>query len=116
MTMKTKILFGVFILAIISILYLAWSVRADSNTTLRVFNAAGTEQMNIHMVYGSATLAAGTVTVTLAGNAAFSSSSSYKCTVTDGVLNLTAVTYASGSQFTILGVLTDTVSYSCLGN
>jgi hypothetical protein len=83
---------------------------------MRTYNAAGTEQMNTHMVYGSATLAAGTVTVTLSSNAAFSSSSSYKCTVTDAVLNLTAISYTSGTQFTILGVLTDTVSYVCVGN
>lgn len=90
--------------------------QSDVNATLRTYNAAGTEQLNTHMVFGSATLAAGTVTITLSGNAAFTSSASYKCTVTDGVLNLTAVTYASGTQFTILGVLTDTVSYHCVGN
>ena len=92
------------------------SSHADSNSSVRTYNAAGTEQLSAHMVLGSATLAAGTVTITLSGNAAFTSSSSYKCTVTDGVLNLTAVTYTSGSQFTILGVLTDTVSYHCVGN
>jgi len=91
-------------------------IHADSNSSVRTYNASGTEQLNTHMVYGSATLAAGTVTITLSGNAAFTSSSTYKCTVTDSVLNLTAVTYTSGAQFTILGVLTDTVSYHCVGN
>lgn len=114
--MKTKLLIVVLILVILSIFYLTWSARADTNNTLRTFNAAGTEQLNTHMVYGSATLAAGTVTITLSGNAAFTSNATYKCTVTDGVLNLTAVTYTSGTQFTILGVLTDTVSYHCVGN
>lgn len=104
-------------LCVVALLFLAWlTLRADSTSSIRTYNAAGTEQLNTHMVYGSATLAAGTVTVTLSGNAAFSNSSSYKCTVTDAVLNLTAVSYTSGSQFTILGVLTDTVSYHCVGN
>jgi hypothetical protein len=102
-------------LLVVLVLWISHS-HADSANTLRSYNAAGTEQLNTHMVFGSATLSGGTVTVTLTGNAAFSSSSSYKCTVTDAVLNLTAVTYTSGSQFTILGVLTDTVSYHCVGN
>lgn len=114
--MRIKIITAACLLVFLSIFYLAWSARADSSSTMRVYNASGAEQVNSHMVYGSATLAAGSAIVTLTGNAVFTNSSSYKCTVTDSSLNATAVTYSSGSQFTILGVLTDTVSYSCLGN
>jgi hypothetical protein len=110
------VVLGLLIFILILIFSYNSSSRADSNSSMRVYNAAGTEQLNTHIVYGYATLVAGSVIITLGGNAVFTNSSSYKCTVTDAVLNLTAVSYTSGTQFTINGVLTDQVSFSCIGN
>jgi hypothetical protein len=75
------------------------------------------------IVYGSAPLVSGTPsTVTVSGiSPAFTSSTSYKCTVSDqtSVANsLFSIAYVSGSSFTINGgsLLTDTVGYICVGN
>ena len=75
------------------------------------------------IVYGSAPLVSGTPsTVTISGiSPAFTSNTSYKCTMSDqtGVATaLFSITYVSGSSFTITGgtALTDTVGYICAGN
>jgi hypothetical protein len=91
--------------------------KASSVNTTTIYNTSGVEQSGEHIVMGKATLAAGTVTVTLSGKAVFTSSSSYVCSLADSTgLNATAVSYTSGSQFTINGVLTDQVSFVCIGN
>jgi hypothetical protein len=85
--------------------------------TFPLYSTTGTLQTAHHIVMGKASLVGGTVTVTLSGKAVFSSSSSYVCSLADSTgLNLTAVSYVSGSQFTITGVLTDQVSFVCVGN
>lgn len=67
-----------------------------------------------HQVFGSAVLRDGTFTVHLRGSAKFSGSSDYVCDVQDRTdPNVTGVFYTSGSQFTIVGTGTDTVSYLC---
>jgi hypothetical protein len=100
-----------------AIVYLASPAKASSTVTTTVYNTSGVEQSSEHIVMGKATLAAGTVTVTLTGKAVFTSSSSYVCPLVDSTgLNLTAVSYTSGSQFVITGVLTDQVSFVCIGN
>ena len=78
---------------------------------------------NARIVIGSAPLVSGTPSaVTISGiSPAFTSTTSYKCTVSDQTAVATAlfsVTYVSGSSFTITGgtALTDTVGYICAGN
>lgn len=78
---------------------------------------------NAKIIIGSAPLVSGTPSaVTISGiSPAFTSSTSYKCTVSDQTAVATAlfsVTYVSGSSFTITGgtALTDTVGYICAGN
>jgi trimeric autotransporter adhesin len=78
---------------------------------------------NAKLIIGSAPLVSGTPSaVTISGiSPAFTSSTSYKCTVSDQTAVATAlfsVTYVSGSSFTITGgtALTDTVGYICAGN
>jgi hypothetical protein len=86
-------------------------------------SCSATAETSPQIVYGSAPLVTGTPsTVTITGiSPAFTSSTSYKCTVSDStsVANaLFQVTYVSGSSFTITGgnALTDTVAYICVGN
>jgi len=73
-------------------------------------------------IIGSAPLASGTPsTVTITGiNPAFTSSSSYKCTLSneaDATKDLLKITYSSGSSFTITGPdkIADTIGYVCSG-
>jgi hypothetical protein len=75
------------------------------------------------IVFGSAPLSSGTPsTAVITGiSPAFTSSTSYKCIAADVTAitsNVVAVTYASGSSFTISGptTVTDTVEYICAGN
>jgi hypothetical protein len=93
------------------------SAKADSSTSMRVYDISGNEQMSSHIVIGTAALSVGTKTITLTNGAVFTSSSSYRCSVTDSTgLNLTSISYASGSSFTITGTLTDNVSFVCIGD
>lgn len=75
------------------------------------------------IVFGSAPLvSASPSTVTITGiSPAFTSSTSYVCTVTDATTatnNLLKVVNVSGSSFTITGpnTLTDTINFVCAGN
>jgi hypothetical protein len=85
---------------------------------------AGTPAPSSHIVFGSAPLTSGTPsTATITGiTPAFTSTTSYKCTVNDQTAptnNLVSVTsYASGTSFVITGPATntDTVAYICVGN
>ena len=77
----------------------------------------------LKIVKGSAPLVSGTPsTVTISGiSPAFTSSSSYVCTLTDATTatnNLLKVANVSGSSFTITGpnTLTDVINYICAGN
>jgi len=93
------------------------NMRGDTSTTVRMYNAAGTELVGYHITTGTANLVLGSVTVTLSGNAAFTSSSSYNCAVSDMTgVNATSLTRNSGTQFTLNGLVSDTIGYVCIGN
>lgn len=83
-----------------------------------VYNANGTVQTATpHIVQDTATLAAGTVTVTLTGSAVFTSATSYTCTADDDTsIAATKVLQNSGSSITIQGTGTDVVRFICVGN
>ena len=84
-----------------------------------MFNNDGTAVATPHMVEGNATTnsSPGTVGVTLTGSAAFTSSTSYSCTVTASANNVTgSVTITSGSAFTISGAVNSEYYYICVGN
>jgi hypothetical protein len=68
-------------------------------------------------MYGTATLASGTATVTLSLGAMFSSASSYACTAND-TQSLAAVEVVNndGTNFTLSGASNDTISYICVGS
>lgn len=96
-----------------------WSCNGTAwrQITFPLYDTSGTLQTAHHMVTGKAALVAGTVTITLSGKAVFTSNTSYVCSLADSTgLNLTAVSYTSGSQFVITGVLADQVSFVCVGN
>ena len=82
------------------------------------FSAAGTQSTTTtHLVYGSATLSGGTVTITLLGSAIYTNSSSYQCNANDlSALQSVRVNLVSGSSFILLGTDTNNVNYVCLGN
>lgn len=89
-----------------------------------VFNAAGTGQTgNPHIVEDSSTLVSGTpsvATITLAGQAIFSTSASYNCAVTNKTTqaNSLKIAYTDGSHFVVTGpnTVTDAFSFICVGN
>lgn len=87
------------------------------------YNAAGAQQTNLHIVEDSGTLTSSspsTVTITLTGSAAFTSSSSYNCSVTNKTTqaNPLKITYTDGSHFVVTGpnTVTDSFSFVCVGN
>jgi uncharacterized protein YceK len=91
--------------------------HASSVNTTPIYNTSGAEQMNEHIVIGTATLSLGTVTVTLSGKAVFSSSSSYQCGVSDMTgINATSVIRNSGSSITFNGLVSDVIGFVCVGN
>ncbi len=80
------------------------------------YNAAGTLQTGVHIVEDTCTLGT-SCAVTLTGSAAFSSSSSYRCSGTDATAaNAVRVNQTSGSAVTFTGTGTDVISYVCVGN
>lgn len=85
-------------------------------------SCAATSQSNAQIVYGSAALVSGAPsTVTITGiSPAFTSSSSYICTVaaqSGATAALLSVANVSGSSFTITGPATSTtvINYHCIG-
>lgn len=88
-----------------------------ADVPLSVFNATGVEQKAWHIVEDSVTLSEGRATVTLSGQAAFSSSSSYNCVATDNTTT-TAVRATPMTATTIgfAGYGSDIVRYACIGN
>jgi len=82
---------------------------------------AGTQQSNGKIVTGSAPLSSGTPSTAVITGLSFTSSTSYKCIAADTTTiasAVVAVTYTSGTSFTINGptTVTDTVEYICAGN
>lgn len=81
-----------------------------------LYNAAGTLQTLPHRVVGKCTLGTSCV-VTLAGSAAYTSTSTYQCTATDqtAAAAVKVVNTAAGTV-TFTGTGTDVISYLCDGN
>ena len=80
------------------------------------YNAAGTLQTSVHIVEDTCTLGTNCA-VTLTGSAAFTTSSSYRCTATDATAaSAVRVNQASGSSVTFTGTGTDVISFVCVGN
>ena len=84
-----------------------------------IYTANGDIVLSPHIVEGAVTLASGAATVTLTGNAAFSSSTTYACSLaqysgTGG--DAIKIDEVSGSSFTLAGVGTDAFYYTCVGN
>ena len=93
------------------------SVSATGSGVMPLYSTAGAAVNAPHMVQGSVTLASGTATVTLAGSAVYTSSSSYTCTANDmTTANAVKVSQGSGTSITFTGTGTDVVQFSCVGN
>lgn len=86
--------------------------------TIPTYDATGTLLGNTHIVMGTVTLSGGgTATVTLAGAAAFTSATSYRCIVADrSAKRVPQVTQISGSSFSLSGSGGDVINYICIGN
>jgi hypothetical protein len=80
------------------------------------YNAAGTLQTAVHIVEDTCTLGT-SCAVTLAGSAAFTSASTYRCAANDATAaNAVRVNQASGTSVTFTGTGTDVISFVCVGN
>ena len=129
--MRRKLL-GFLILSFFAVLVVA-QTRTGGGTTasLSAFTqscgstsaCSHTSLISPQVVFGSAPLVSGTPsTVTITGiSPAFTSASSYTCTVTDQTTatnNLLKVSNVSGSSFIITGpnTISDVIGYVCSGN
>jgi hypothetical protein len=119
--MLQKINLGLVIVLAIA-LWWSWghsNPKADSSTTIRIYNETGTEISGAHAVMGNGAFTLGTKTFTLTGAAVFTNSSSYQCAFSDTTgVNATAYIRNSGSSFTVNGIAlsTDGINYICVGN
>lgn len=82
-----------------------------------VMGPTGTITFN-HKVIGSSALVAGVATITLSGNAVFTSTSTYNCVANDnsGAALSASVQKQSGTSIKLFGTSTDTINYECTGN
>ena len=87
-------------------------------TNVKVFTTPnGLTTQVAHIVAGRATATGTTLIVTLSNGAAFTSSTSYQCSLTANVTGSFTLTYNSGTQFTIGATANNEVySYMCIGN
>ena len=77
----------------------------------------GSAVAGAHIVYDTATLASGTVTVTLDPSVAFSGTATYVCTANDTQsATPIQVENLNGASFTLTGLGSDVVSYICVGS
>jgi hypothetical protein len=85
--------------------------------TPTTYNAAGTQQTNVHLVKGTCAIGS-TCSVTLAGGAVYTSNATYDCWARDTTTSANAVTIAltSGVAVAFTGTGTDGVSFLCLGD
>ena len=89
---------------------------ANLTTVPTTYNHSGTQQTATHLVRDRCTLGTD-CSVTLAGSAVFTSSSTYDCVAIDRTgANAVQFSPSSGSAFALTGTGTDTVSYVCVGN
>jgi len=93
-----------------------YSINGVTLATPSTYNAAGTQQVNAHMIVDTCTLGT-SCAVTLVGPAVFTGSTSYTCNAEDQTAAAaTKVVQSSGSAFTITGTGTDVLRYTCVGN
>lgn len=82
-----------------------------------VYNNNGTYLGSAKIVQGSVGLSGGTGSITFAGNAIFTSSTSYSCAGNDlTAKNNFAITPTSGSAATVAGNASDVISFVCAGD
>lgn len=92
-------------------------VIVASDKLTAVYNHSGSQSIAAHAVTDTGTLSGGTLTVTFAGSAVFSSSTSYHCTANDATgTNIVRVTNTSGTVVVFTGTSTDSFGYNCIGN
>lgn len=84
---------------------------------LPIYDISGNLKAPSHGVVGSCTLAVGVCTITLTGNAVFTSTSTYTCNSSDQntAATLSSIALVSGAQFTVYGTLTHLIDFSCTG-
>lgn len=88
-----------------------------ADVPLSVFNSAGVEQKAWHIVEDSVTLSGGRATVTLSGQAAFTSATSYNCVATDNTTTFAVrANPMTGTTIGFAGYASDIVRYLCVGN
>lgn len=86
-------------------------------STLTAYDNSGSANAS-HIVSGSAGVVTTSITVNFSGAAAFSSSSSFFCTVTAKTTTKDAMSYTapSGSSIVVYGPNSTTFAYVCIGN
>lgn len=96
----------------------ATDTLAIQSQSVPLYNVGGSVLNYPHAVQWSCTLSAGSCTITLAGSAVYSSSSSYVCTGNDGVGAVAAVSTQNqtASSFKVFGTSSDNVAGICIGN
>jgi hypothetical protein len=96
---------------------LADGTNCPSGVAVPLYTPSGTSLLSPHQVIGSGTMTAGTLSVTFAGAAVFTSSGSYICTANDGnAASAIHVFPINGYTVSFIGTAGDTALYSCTGN
>ena len=117
-------IFGATALSVVLILgglHLIPSAKAQSSSaqlfqTINGFAPVPTG-IPFHIVTGTQALTAGAATVTFAGNAVFTSATSYVCEATDQTAAAaTKATTTNGTTLTLAGTTTDVIAFVCAGN
>lgn len=100
------------------ICYAGFTSQSPDVSTTPLYNISGSVQSNPHAVIGSVALSLGTATVTLSGSSAYSSTSSYVCSGSDtsGTVLAVSTQNQSASSFKLFGTMSNTVTFSCIGN
>ena len=82
-----------------------------------VYTTAGVLVTTPHIVTGRVSSSGTAIVVTLSGAAAFTSNTSYNCSISLADGDRATLTYNSGSQFTVSNLdSTDVVNFNCVGN
>jgi hypothetical protein len=85
-------------------------------TTVPVtYNAGGTQQTDVHIVYDTVALVAGTATVTFSGSAVFTNTSSFNCVAKSQSGSNVQEVKNSGSSVTFNGTAAQQIDYICIG-
>lgn len=80
------------------------------------YNAAGTQQVTGHVVFGTCTLGT-SCSITLVGAAAFTSTATYYCAANDRTSAAAVkIVNTAASTIDITGTATDVIGYVCFGN